>query len=79
MMKTIAHAIGTWAAVVVLALSLLTVSPATAAAGEIAEVAAELHPPNEVQRELHPDMYKSADTVGIYGSAGRYKQPKEVR
>lgn len=66
--------------IAVLALAITVLSPAVTGyaadikTGEIAEVAAELHPSNEVMRELHPDMYKSQDTVGIYGT-GKYKTP----
>lgn len=31
----------------------------------VTEVESELHPPNEVMRELHPDRYKSHYTGGV--------------
>lgn len=52
-----------------LALIALTLTMAAYAAGlrpsVVTEVESELHPPNEVMRELHPDRYKSKGS-GVY-------------
>lgn len=72
-MEKLRHAVFTVMLGVVLALAMTVMPPAAVgyaagAPGEIAEVAAELHPPNEVTRELNPDMFSAPDTMGIYGA-----------